>query len=191
MFRRKRADTRVLAVERRYGVDLNARADMRLGTLLRQRGFDSLSQLLRARAGQLSRHASARRVFLSFHREDLRQVTGFRLMLANQGIELSIGRDVNRRRVASEHSAYVKEALRKRIRESEVVLCLIGNRTAWREGVDWELRTARSYGIGIAGARLKGSHGRPPAPLIQADAPIARWDPTEIIAAIEAAAARR
>jgi hypothetical protein len=57
--------------------------------------------------------------------------------------------------------------------------------------VDWELNTALEFHRGICGVRLKGSVGRAPDILKEMDAPVASWDLTEIIAAIECAAARR
>jgi hypothetical protein len=62
MFRRVRADTLVRSIEERYQVSLNARGDMKIGSLLAQRRFDSPSQLLRAYRGpgsQPSQSASA------------------------------------------------------------------------------------------------------------------------------------
>ncbi|MDD2764505.1 MAG: hypothetical protein PHE83_11075 [Opitutaceae bacterium] len=44
--REKRGDTHVGTIERRYDVNLGARADMHLDTLLRQRGYHSLNDLL-------------------------------------------------------------------------------------------------------------------------------------------------
>lgn len=76
-------------------------------------------------------------------------------------------------------------------RASSLILCLIGNGTAWRDWVDWELRTAISLGKGVCGVRLKQSYGRTPQILKEIGAPIAPWDVNEIIATIECAAARR
>jgi hypothetical protein len=45
--RHKRGDTHVGTLEEQYGRDFNARADMRLDTLLRREGADSLSDLLK------------------------------------------------------------------------------------------------------------------------------------------------
>src|SRR5438046_377923 len=130
-FRQKRSDARIGAIEREYGIVLNARSDMKLGNLLKERGFDSLSQLLRAHRGRLDYHASSRRVFLSFHREDLRQVSGFRLMMRNERLALDISDEPNREPVGSERSSYIKRVLRERIRRVDVVICMIGDGTAW------------------------------------------------------------
>jgi len=87
MFRAKRDDTLVSTVEKRYGINLNARSDMTLGTLLEERGFDSLSQLLTAYHGQATSPARKRRLFLSFDADDKAQVAGFRLMAHNPNVE--------------------------------------------------------------------------------------------------------
>ncbi len=83
MYRQKRADTSVGAIEAAYGVRLNTRSDAKLGNLLEQRGFESLSQLVRAARGKQFTHPYSRTVFLSFHQEDLAQVRGFRLPISN------------------------------------------------------------------------------------------------------------
>src|SRR5437660_8105338 len=80
MFRSTRDDTLIKTVEARYGINLHARGDTKLGNLLEKRGFESLTQLLKAYRGDLTWHACKRRIYLSFHVEDLAQVRGFRLM---------------------------------------------------------------------------------------------------------------
>lgn len=45
--RRKRSDTKVGSVEKRYGIDLRVRSDMKLGKFLEAKGFSSLSKALR------------------------------------------------------------------------------------------------------------------------------------------------
>jgi hypothetical protein len=130
-------------------------------------------------------------VFLSFHREDLRQVSGFRLMMRNERLALDISDEPNREPVGSERSSYIKRVLRERIRRVGVVICMIGDGTAWREWVDWELQTEVDLHRAAYGVRLKDSRGRAPEILRAIDAPIAQWDMATIVAAIEAAAARR
>lgn len=189
MFRSKRSDTTVKSVEATYGIDLNARSDMRLGNLLAERGFDSLSQLLKAYRGQLAYHPRRRRVFISFHADDLQQVQGFRLMAYNKNVDLDFHDASVRAEIESDNGSYVRKVIREKISRASVLLCLIGNGTAWREWVDWEIATARQLHKGICGARLKGSRGRSPPGLH--GSPVAHWDTGEMIAAIECAAARR
>jgi hypothetical protein len=190
-FRAKRSDTRIASIEKTYGINLNTRGDMLLDNLLDARGFDSLSQLLKAYRGGLEYHARARRLFLSFHAEDMQQVRGFRLMAANPKVNLDFYDISQRVAINSENGSYIKTVLREKIRRASVLVCLIGNGTAWRDWVDWEIRTALEMGKGVCGVRLKDSRGRTPPGLVEHDAPVARWDMVEIIAAIECAAARR
>jgi hypothetical protein len=191
MYRQKRQDTLVGSVEDTYGINLNARRDMMLGTLLEQRGFDSLSQLLKAARGQLTYHPRARSLFLSFHHKDLAQVNGFRLMMKNKHLQLDVSDDDNRYPVNSEQSTYVKRALRVRIRDADVLVCMIGNGTAWREWVDWELNTAIEERTGICGIRLKGARSKAPEILHEMNAGVAPWETSAMTAAIERAAALR
>jgi hypothetical protein len=164
---------------------------MKLGNLLEQRGFASLSQLVRACRSELTQHARRRRIFLSFHAEDLKQVAGFRLMIDNPNVALELYDQSVRVEIGSERSSYVKRVIRERIARSEVVLCLIGNGTAWRDWVDWELQTAFELRKGLCGVRLKGSRGKTPPILMEIDAPIALWGTEAIISVIERAAAQR
>lgn len=191
MFRFKRQDTQVGTIEDCYGIDLNARRNMLLGTLLRSRGFDSLTQFIKATRGRLFYHPCPRKVFLSFHHEDLRQVSGFRLMTKNPKLNLEISDDENRYPVDSTHAGYVKRAIRAKIRSVDVVVCMIGNGTAWRDWVDWELKAAEQENVGICGVRLKGARSRAPEGLRNRNASVARWNLMEITAAIERAAALR
>jgi hypothetical protein len=191
MFRRKNSNTRVDTVETTYSVDLNIRGDATLGNLLRRRGFDSQSQLIRAFRGQLTEHASQRRLFLSFHDEDRPQVNGFRLMAYSPNSPIDFYDGSIRTAIESEQSSYVKMVIREKIRRCSIAVCLIGNRTAWRDWVSWELETALDLGKGICGVRLKGAIGRAPELLRRTSAPVAQWDLRQIVAAIECAAARR
>jgi antiphage defense system Thoeris ThsB-like protein len=191
MFRRKNANTKVENVESTYGVELNARGDAKLGNLLRKRGFDSQSQLIRAARGQLTEPARVRKLFLSFHYEDRGQVNGFRLMAHNPNLPFDFSDVSIRAAINSEEAGYLKRTISEKINRCSVVVCLIGNGTAWREWVEWELETALRLGKGVCGVRLKGSRGQSPGLLRQVGAPVAGWDQGEIVAAIECAAARR
>jgi len=191
LFRVKRSDTKIASIEATYGINLNVREDMLLGNLLDERGFDSLTQLLEAYRGRLTYHPRKRRLFLSFHAEDKPQVQGLRLMSANPKIDLDFFDGSLSVPIDSENSSYIKQVLREKIRRASILVCLIGNGTAWRDWVDWEIRTAYGAGKGVCGVRLKGSHGRRPPELVERNAPVASWDMEQIIAAIECAAARR
>jgi hypothetical protein len=192
MFRSTRDDTLIKTIEARYGIDLNARGDTKLGNLLEKRGFESLTQLLKAYRGDLTSHARKRRVYISFHVEDLSQVRGFKLMAHAPNLEIDFHDGSLREVINSASGSYIKQEIRSIIQKASVVVCLIGNGTAWRDWVEWELRTAFELGKGICGIRLKDSRGRAPQLLRDINAPIASWgNVQDLIATIECAAARR
>jgi hypothetical protein len=191
VYRRKRGNTTIATIEKKYGVDLHVRGDAQLDTLLHERGFDSQSQLLTAYHGKLAFHPRKRRIFISFHKEDRQYVSGLCLMARNPRVAIEFYNESLREMIGSENKTYVRQKIREMIRRVSVVICLIGNGTAWREWVDWELRTAADLHKGVCGVRIKDSHGRFPPLLHDIAAPIAHWDTDAIIAAIECAAARR
>jgi hypothetical protein len=192
MFRSTRDDTLVKTIEARYGIDLHARADTKLGNLLEKRGFESLTQLLKAYRGELTYHACKRRIYLSFHVEDLSQVRGFKLMARAPHLEIDFRDGSLREVINSTRGSYIKQQIRSIIQKASIVVCLIGDGTAWRDWVEWELQTAFELGKGICGIRLKDSRGQAPQLLRDIGAPIASWgDVQKLIAVIECAAARR
>ena len=46
--RQKRSDTKIGTIEKKYGVDLGARSDMRLGNYLKKEGLPSMSKALKS-----------------------------------------------------------------------------------------------------------------------------------------------
>lgn len=46
-YRRKRSDTKMETIERKYGKDFSIRGDMKLKTFLEQKGYNSLSKILK------------------------------------------------------------------------------------------------------------------------------------------------
>jgi hypothetical protein len=47
-FRKKRSDTKIGTIEKKYGRDFGVRSDKELGTVLKETGFASLTKLLKA-----------------------------------------------------------------------------------------------------------------------------------------------
>ncbi len=45
-FRKKREDTLIKSIEKKYDVDFNVRDDMKLGTYLKEKGLPSLSKAI-------------------------------------------------------------------------------------------------------------------------------------------------
>ena len=50
--RKKRSDTKMGTIEKKYNIDLNVRSDMRLGNYLDKEGLPSLSKLINKRTGK-------------------------------------------------------------------------------------------------------------------------------------------
>jgi len=46
--RQKRVDTKIGTIEKKYGVDLGARSDMKLGNYLKKEGLPSMSKALKS-----------------------------------------------------------------------------------------------------------------------------------------------
>ena len=46
-YRKKRSDTQMKTIEKKYGKDLGVRSDMKLGTYLKKKGYTSLNKLLK------------------------------------------------------------------------------------------------------------------------------------------------
>src|ERR1700691_6435632 len=120
MFRATRDDTLIKTVEDRYGIDLHARDDMKLGNLLERRGFESITQLLKAYRGDLTYHACKRRIYLSFHVEDLPQVRGFRLMARAPNMEIDFYDGSLREEIGSTRGSYIKQQIRSIIQRNSV-----------------------------------------------------------------------
>lgn len=112
-------------------------------------------------------------------------------MVRNPNVEIDLDEEALRTLVRSENMSYVRQGLTKKIERADVLVCLIGNGTAWREMVDWEIQKAIDLHKGVCGVRLKESHGKTPELLKEFGFPIASWDLTDIVAVIECAAARR
>jgi len=50
-FRRKRNDTKIGTIEKKYGRDFGVRSDMKLGTYLSKKGYSSLSGIIKKSDG--------------------------------------------------------------------------------------------------------------------------------------------
>ena len=70
-------------------------------------------------------------------------------MSYNSNVDLEFYDSSLQEPIDSEHAAYVKQVLRPMIQRASVVVCLIGNGTARRDWVDWELRTAVDLRKGV------------------------------------------
>ena len=54
-FRKKRSDTQMGSIEKKYGVDFGVRSDKQLGNYLTEQGYKSLSELLKTKKDDKSK----------------------------------------------------------------------------------------------------------------------------------------
>jgi MTH538 TIR-like domain (DUF1863) len=187
MFRRKRGDTLVRTLEKKYSVDLGVRGDMKVSNLLARRGADSVTKLVK----EATRTAATHRVFLSFDYDDLRQVQGFRLLRYNANVEVDLYDGSLRAPINSENASYIKTKIHAKIARSSVTVCLIGARTYASDWVDWEIRKSVALRKGLLGIRLKGCKGDGPRALREFRVKIIDWAPDRFQEEIKRVAVNR
>ena len=51
-FRKKRSDTQMGTIEKKYGKDYGVRSDKKLGNYLKEKGYNSLNELLKSKHGK-------------------------------------------------------------------------------------------------------------------------------------------
>lgn len=96
------------------------------------------------------------RVFISFDWDDRDQVNGFRGMLANPDVRSLEHRDKSIRHDYSEYGASeIKRQIERKIKQSDITVCLISQRTQHSKWVNWELETSRRLGKPVVGVVLK------------------------------------
>lgn len=95
-------------------------------------------------------------LFISFDWDDRGQVNGFRAMLANPQIAMLSHRDTSVRHDYSEYgNVAIKEAILRKIQQSDVTVCLISQKTRNSNWVNWELEQSRMNRLPIVGIVLK------------------------------------
>ena len=198
-FRRKRSDTHIGTIESQYGINLNARSDMKLRTLLKRRKFETLTSLVRAYHGNQKKPAQNRYIFLSFYNSHRYRKGWVKWLTKKTGYSI-----IPNLKIHSTNEEYIHSILRERIKRCSVVLCLIGYGTYDRRWVNWELEEALRQKRGICGIRIRNKRdaaGRRPRPAKKPrifeilDLPIVDYPTSEkqrvnLIRAIEQAAAR-
>jgi len=97
-----------------------------------------------------------KRVFLSYAYEDIQQVKGLKLLLANPNFDLDFYDESLGVAVDSQNSDYIKSVIGDKIKRSSVTVCLIGKETHKSGWVDWELEKSDECGNRIIAMALKG-----------------------------------
>lgn len=95
-------------------------------------------------------------LFISFDWDDRFQVNGFRSMLSNPMVDSLQHRDTSVKHDYSEFgNQEIKSQILRKIMQSQVVVCLISQKTKNSDWVNWELEQSRIHGKKIVGIILK------------------------------------
>jgi len=121
--------------------------------------------------------ARTRNVFISFHVEDEKQVNLLREQAKSEKFDIEF-RDYS---VKEPFDEKWKTKCRERIAQTSAAICMIGEKTATREAVIWELDESHRQGKKVIGVRMYRDKNHPiPEPLLKNRAPIVEWDLKEI-----------
>jgi len=120
--------------------------------------------------------ARARNVFISFNVEDEAQVNLLRYQ-AREGLGVEF-RDYS---VKEPFDEKWKTNCKERIAQTSALICFIGENTAQREAVLWEIEEAYRQGKKVIGVRIySDKNHQVPKPLIDHGAPIVEWNNEKI-----------
>lgn len=150
MFRRKRSDTEVGTLRRKYGDDFapEFRSDAHLSTVLQETGAESLSQLLRRKGNGTM--AAWHKVFISFAIED-RWAKEYLIGQAKNNKSPFTFTDMS---INEPFSEKWKTQCREVIKGCDGVIALISKRTRNADGARWEIRCAVEERIPLIGVHI-------------------------------------
>lgn len=118
-----------------------------------------------------------RNVFISFHMDDGNQVNLLRSQAKSEDFDIEF-RDYS---VKEPFDEKWKTNCRERIAQTSVVICMIGEKTAERKAVIWELEEAYRQGKKVIGVRIYRDRNHPiPKPLVVNKASIMEWNLKDI-----------
>lgn len=128
------------------------------------------------------RRARTRNVFISFHIDDEHQVNLLRAQAKSERFDIEF-RDYS---VKAPFDEKWKTNCRERIAQTSAFICMIGEKTAQREAVIWEINEAHRQGKKVIGVRIYRDKNHPiPKPLLQNGAPILDWNLAKISKLLE------
>ena len=123
------------------------------------------------------RRERTRNVFISFHMDDEPQVNLLRSQAKSEDFDIEF-RDYS---VKEPFDEKWKTNCRERIGQTSVMICMIGEKTAERKAVIWELEEAYRQGKKVVGVRIYRNENHPiPKPLAVNKAPIMEWNLKDI-----------
>ena len=117
-------------------------------------------------------------VFLSYKWEDKNYADGMNGLLRDQNNMYRHLTDRERKDLRNKGETTWKKYLKDKIRDSDALICLIGQDTHNATGVNYELSVASSLGIKIIPVRIPKTYGR--APKIISKLKILNWEAREI-----------
>jgi hypothetical protein len=118
-----------------------------------------------------------RNVFISFHVDDEREVNLLRGQAKNENFDLEF-RDYS---VKEPFDEKWKTQCRERIGQTSALIVMIGENTATREAVNWEIEEAYKQGKKVVGIRIHSDKNHTaPAALVTHGAKIINWNRDEI-----------
>ena len=121
--------------------------------------------------------ARTRNVYISFHVEDENQVNLLRAQAKSEKFDIEF-RDYS---VKEPFDEKWKTNCRERITQTSATICMIGEETATREAVIWELEESYRQGKKVIGVKIhRDRNYQIPEPLLKNKAPIVEWDLKEI-----------
>lgn len=129
-----------------------------------------------------ARRAHVRNVFISFHMDDEAQVNFLRAQAKNEKFDIEF-RDYS---VKEPFDEKWKTNCRERIAQTSALICMIGEKTAQREAVIWEIKEAYRQEKKVIGVRIYREKNHPvPKPLLEHNAPIVDWNLARISKLLE------
>jgi hypothetical protein len=119
-----------------------------------------------------------KRVFLSYAYEDVQQVRGLKLLLANPNFDLDFYDESLGVAVDSQDADYIRSVIGDKIKRASVTVCLIGKETHKSTWVNWELEKSVKEGNKIIAMALKGiDNAVLPALIREKGLTFYSWDP--------------
>jgi len=140
------------------------------------------SSNLNSYSGSVSDSGSNKRVFISFHIEDEAQVE----LLRQQAKDNRFGIEFTDYSVKEPFDEKWKTQCTERIKQSSVLICMIGPETYQREAVLWEINKAYELGKKVIGVRIyRNETHKVPQSMIENNAKIINWDLDKLSKEIE------
>ena len=130
----------------------------------------------------------ARGVYFAFDYQDVFKVNQMRK--AGEFVDVAVAgfTDASQwEKLKERDDAVIRKAIDDALENTTVTVACVGERTASRRWVKYELTASRERGNGLLGVYLPGESGHP-KPTELGDEPLYRWDPERFADWVEAAA---